>query len=79
MIFNKNHNYLLKYEHFAFCRWSSSQQGKTTTLDGKQSVHTLSTGSGILCQPFVADGVEGEHTSGTVGTGRLSQGKYIYF
>ena len=38
----------------------------------------MSASSGILCQPSVADGVEGEHTSGTVGTGRLDQGKNIF-
>ena len=31
----------IKYEHFALFRWSSSQQGKMTILETKQSVHTL--------------------------------------
>ena len=31
----------VRYKHFAFFHWSSSQQGKRTTLERKQSVHTL--------------------------------------
>ena len=32
---------LIRYEHFALFRWSSSEQGEMMILETKQSVHTF--------------------------------------